>query len=855
MSFRHTLVLLYFLFFAVNSSAFYYKGYVYDEQNKPLPYASIFVKNSTLGTTSNSLGEFSIPLQTGTYEIVFRYLGYETMTRKIQIMGNDVTENVYLKPSTILLNEAIVGNQKEDPAMTIMRKTIAMSVFHYKELDSYSFKTYLKGNMKIIDIPFVFEKLAKKNFIEKNQLYVFESIHKIDFSQPGKLTERVIAKKDNLPPTLKNSVDISLGRFEFYSPDNETSPVTKKGAKNYRYEYLGYFEDNGQIINKIKVIPKTKGYDSGVMNIVDGTWYVHSYDFTSKDDEGVTRNEAIFNPVDGVWFLSNRNVSGSFENFGAKIDLKAVISAKEIQLKKNPRFATVKPEIIDENIFKEKAKAIPKNATVKKEATLNDLKKLAKTLQKEEQKFGENVSKYDLEKNTIVDSSATEKDSLFWLIERQVPLTAIEIKGFQQADSIYAVNFEAINKKIKKDSSRVKNAEKLNFMRLFSGHTYSYGKTLDSSSKLRERQFKLGSVFEDFRFNAVEGYVIGLNRMEFIKNKSQDHNFKIGIKAHYVTQLMRLNGDLYMTNNKSKSSFGVAVGRKFLQVNHAMPVSTFTNELFALFGGRHDAKFYERRYINLDYVYRFNTQLSLNNNLSVEQRDVFANQVNYGFFRDREPFEPNKINHQNGNVLAAGDKNNRIFLSNTLQFSPKTRLTKTNNATNLLNENEPIFKLNNTFSFTDNVFGKLDFEVAHRIKIGSGNISAKLNAGFFYGQTPESILDYQHFMANQLVVSSHTGFRDLAYYKYSSDRYYVQSFLSYDPEKFFLTQMKKIRKFGMSEYGFVNILKNQYLGHQEIGYGLSLFSKKLSAEVFATFENQTFFSKGFRVILPMNVKK
>jgi hypothetical protein len=67
--------------------------------------------------------------------------------------------------------------------------------------------------------------------------------------------------------------------------------------------------------------------------------------------------------------------------------------------------------------------------------------------------------------------------------------------------------------------------------------------------------------------------------------------------------------------------------------------------------------------------------------------------------------------------------------------------------------------------------------------------------------------------------------------------------------------MKKIRKFGMSEYGFVNILNNQYLGHQEIGYGLSLFSKKLSAEVFATFENQTFFSKGFRVILPMNVKK
>jgi len=286
--------------------------------------------------------------------------------------------------------------------------------------------------------------------------------------------------------------------------------------------------------------------------------------------------------LDGVWFLSNLNVSGSFENFGAKMDLKAVVSAKEIQLKKNPRFASVKPEIIDENIFKEKAKAIPKNTSVKIETTLNDLNKLAKTLQKEEQKLVENLSKYDLEKNTIVDSSASKKDSLFWSIERQVPLTAIEIKGFKQADSIYTINFEAINKKIKKDSSRAKNVEKSNFIRLFSGHTYSYGKMLDSSSNLRERQFKLGSVFEDFRFNAVEGYVIGLNRMEFIKNKSLDNNFKIGIKAHYVTQLMRLNGDLYMNYTKNKSSFGLAVGRKFLQVNNAMPVSTFANELFAL---------------------------------------------------------------------------------------------------------------------------------------------------------------------------------------------------------------------------------------------------------------------------------
>ncbi|MFB0947729.1 MAG: carboxypeptidase-like regulatory domain-containing protein, partial [Spirosomataceae bacterium] len=75
------------LLLAINTSvsAAAYKGTVKNQDGEILPYASIFVKNTNLGTNSNANGEFSISLEPGTYEIIFRYLGYETISKSITI--------------------------------------------------------------------------------------------------------------------------------------------------------------------------------------------------------------------------------------------------------------------------------------------------------------------------------------------------------------------------------------------------------------------------------------------------------------------------------------------------------------------------------------------------------------------------------------------------------------------------------------------------------------------------------------------------------------------------------------------------------------------------------------------------
>lgn len=60
------------------------KGRVIEyETEQPVPYASIFLTNTTLGVTANELGEFQLEIQDGSYQVLVRMLGYTPLTFSI----------------------------------------------------------------------------------------------------------------------------------------------------------------------------------------------------------------------------------------------------------------------------------------------------------------------------------------------------------------------------------------------------------------------------------------------------------------------------------------------------------------------------------------------------------------------------------------------------------------------------------------------------------------------------------------------------------------------------------------------------------------------------------------------------
>ena len=90
---RKVLILISGILFWLNvqSQPFIASGKVIDKQSgQSLSGASVFCQNTTLGTTTNSMGEFSLSLASGGYDLVVSFSGYETFSVRI----NNSTENI-----------------------------------------------------------------------------------------------------------------------------------------------------------------------------------------------------------------------------------------------------------------------------------------------------------------------------------------------------------------------------------------------------------------------------------------------------------------------------------------------------------------------------------------------------------------------------------------------------------------------------------------------------------------------------------------------------------------------------------------------------------------------------------------
>ena len=67
-----------FIYFFSISSLQSTKGKVVDSHNKPIPYASIFIKGANIGTTSNETGEFTLKITNTSDSVTVSCLGYLT---------------------------------------------------------------------------------------------------------------------------------------------------------------------------------------------------------------------------------------------------------------------------------------------------------------------------------------------------------------------------------------------------------------------------------------------------------------------------------------------------------------------------------------------------------------------------------------------------------------------------------------------------------------------------------------------------------------------------------------------------------------------------------------------------------
>lgn len=99
-------------------------GYVNDsETGEGMISATVLVKGSGTGTTSNEYGFYSLSLPPGTYTIEWSFVGFQSVEETIELQS-DITKNVEIGFSETVLNEVLVTGEKEDENITSVEMSV-----------------------------------------------------------------------------------------------------------------------------------------------------------------------------------------------------------------------------------------------------------------------------------------------------------------------------------------------------------------------------------------------------------------------------------------------------------------------------------------------------------------------------------------------------------------------------------------------------------------------------------------------------------------------------------------------------------------------------------------------------------
>ena len=145
-------------------------GVISDKYGEPLPFASIYIKNTTYGVSSNAFGEYFIELKPGNYTIVYSYIGFKSDEKLIILQDIPQKINIILYENDQNLIEYEVVSNTKNKALEIIDKVKKVKNDYVRK--SYSSKEYSKNTIEKRQF-----KLQRKDTIEVWQLDTSKTIN------------------------------------------------------------------------------------------------------------------------------------------------------------------------------------------------------------------------------------------------------------------------------------------------------------------------------------------------------------------------------------------------------------------------------------------------------------------------------------------------------------------------------------------------------------------------------------------------------------------------------------------------------------------------------------------------------
>lgn len=738
-------------------------GKVTDTEDQPLPYVNIYTEDGRFGTTTNEDGFYEIKIsEPGTYSLVYQFLGYETLRRKVNIAEFPFDQNIKLTATTTNLDEVNI-NSNENPANKIIRKAIDSRKQNLEKIRQYTADYYSRGLWRIKNAP---EKILGQEIgdlgggldsTRSGIVYLSETISEISYRAPDDFNEKILASKVS---GNDNGFSLNSAReseFSFYENTIDlnakiVSPIADYAFNYYNYKLEGvFYNDSGQLINKIKVTPKRPKdrVFNGYIYIVEDSWQIYGVELD-------TTGEAIqFQPIEKLTFIQNFKYSEE-NKFWIKISQTVDFSFGMFGISGDGRFTAV---YSDYNF---------------------------------EPKFGERTFSREV---LSFASKANKKDSLFWKNVRPVPLTLEELTDYTRKDSIQ----ELRNSKTYLDSiDLVRN--KFGISNLAFGYTYS--------NTYAKKNFSISSPLLNTHFNTVQGWNTSLT-LSFRKNL--DDNFgkfwRISGTANYgfSDEQVRVSGLIQKKfNNISKPGLTISGGVKTEQINNTKPISERINDITSLFFERNYLKLYEKEFAEIAYEQEIFNGFKLSSEIAFEQRSPLFNTT------DQSWVNRDGVNYTSNNPLQPQDFNSTPFddhqifklnLTGRIVFG-QNYMSYPDGKFNMENPKYPTLYIGYEKGFGSNIsnynFNQFKASVTQDVSLGNkGTFSYSLKAGTFLNAENISLIDYQHFNGNQTRIGTGNylnSFHLLPYYALSTNDSYFESHFEQDFKGWILGKIPVINR-------------------------------------------------------------
>ncbi|MES2275254.1 MAG: DUF5686 and carboxypeptidase regulatory-like domain-containing protein [Bacteroidota bacterium] len=770
---RKILLLLAVSIFSLNVSGQTYQlsGHITDGQNQPIGFASVYIKNTTYGTSANENGYYSFNLKAGNYNVIYRFVGYKERAENITISSHDERRNVTMVADSFILNTVVVRAKRGDAGKEIMQQVINKRAFYLNQVKQYTASVYIKGVQKLVSAP---KKLLGRDVAAaleldtsgKGILYQSESLSNYSYQWPKKVKEVMIASKvagQNTAFSYNKASDLevnfyrSLFHVNGLSARGFVSPVASEAMFFYNYKLLGSTTENGKTIDKIQVIPK-RAHDPvfrGVIYIVEGDWRIYGTDLLITKESNINLVDTLeisqqYIPVrDSIWMPAATQYSFKGNVLGFK--------------------------------FEGYYAAVYNNYNL--DATFPD------------GFFNGEIMR--------IDTAANKRDTSYWAKTRPLPLTPQELKDYRKKDST------AIIRQSLPYLDSVEHAD--NQLSPFNFTVTGYQHT----DRKKGEVLYVYPFYQSIYFNTVEGYGI-IPKVKFTKTFMDGSNYAVTPAVRYGFSNKMFNANVNFAYNYDpthRGAFFAAFGSDILDLSNVGTRSLTFNTLSTLLSESNFVKYYRSRYAQLGYQREVSNGILFNTELSYATRDQLYNtSANHWFdnknkdYTSNNPLTPLAETPLFPHNTALTFKASLLFTFNQQYVTrPTGRFYEAPKYPQLrINYRKGMADVNYDFASADLFDDHLSFGLF-------GFSSYKITVGSFFNHDKLYFMDYNHFLGNQGTVFDPTigSFRYLPFYDHSTNRDFLEAHIEHNFTGNLFNSIPGLRKLKLEEIVGVNYLTSQ----------------------------------------------